>query len=89
MHRLAVRLGIDRDRRNAEPPRGSNNSAGNLTAIGDQDFGKHHRLWRYMRKTPNRVGSIGALSAAERESPKTMRVSDGSMIPSSQSRALA
>src|SRR5207253_5762207 len=44
---------------------------------------------RHIRKMPKRVGSIGALSAAEIDSPKTRRVSAGSMMPSSQSRALA
>ena len=43
----------------------------------------------YMRKTPNLVFSIGLLSAALRLSPSTIRVSSGSMIPSSHRRALA
>ena len=43
----------------------------------------------YMRNTPKRCGSIGALSDAEIASPSTRRVSAGSMMPSSHSRALA
>ena len=43
---------------------------------------------RYIRKTPNGVSGIGALSAAERPRPSTMRVSTGSMIPSSHRRAV-
>src|SRR5215211_8344148 len=43
---------------------------------------------RYIRKMPNVVSGIGAFSAAERPSASTRRVSSGSMIPSSQSRAV-
>src|SRR5690606_31964258 len=43
----------------------------------------------YIRNTPKRAGSIGALSEAEMASPSTRRVSAGSMMPSSQSRAVA
>ena len=42
----------------------------------------------YIRKTPNVVSGIGAFSAAEMPSASTRRVSSGSMIPSSQSRAV-
>jgi len=42
-----------------------------------------------MRNTPKRVGSIGAFSEAEMPSPSTMRVSAGSITPSSHSRAEA
>ena len=42
-----------------------------------------------MRKTPNRVSSIGAFKLAERPRPSTRRVSAGSMMPSSQRRAVA
>jgi len=43
----------------------------------------------HIRNTPNFGGGIGALRAAEMPSPRVMRVSAGSMIPSSHSRALA
>ena len=42
----------------------------------------------YIRKTPNVVSGIGALSAAARPSASTRRVSSGSMMPSSHSRAV-
>ena len=45
--------------------------------------------WYYILKIPNSVGSIGALSAAESPNPSTIRVSAGSITPSSHSRALA
>jgi hypothetical protein len=43
----------------------------------------------YIRNTPKRVGSIGALKPAEIANARVIRVSTGSMIPSSHSRALA
>jgi hypothetical protein len=43
----------------------------------------------HIRNTPKRVSSTGALSAAEIERASTIRVSAGSIMPSSQSRALA
>ena len=44
----------------------------------------------YILNTPNRVrSSIGALSDADNPSPSTRRVSAGSMMPSSHSRAVA
>lgn len=39
----------------------------------------------YIRNTPKRVFCMGALNAALRLRPRTMRVSAGSMIPSSHS----
>lgn len=44
----------------------------------------------YIRNTPKRLrSSIGALRLADRPRPSTRRVSAGSMMPSSHSRALA
>src|SRR5712691_11958869 len=42
----------------------------------------------HIRKMPNVVSGIGAFSAAEIPSASTRRVSSGSMMPSSQSRAV-
>src|SRR5262249_29982661 len=42
----------------------------------------------YIRKTPKVVSGIGAFNAAEMPSASTRRVSSGSMMPSSQSRAV-
>ena len=41
MQRLGIGIGIDRDGRNAHRARGADNAAGNLAAIGDQEFGYH------------------------------------------------
>ena len=46
------------------------------------------RARSYIRKTPNVVSGTGAFAAAARPSASTRRVSSGSMIPSSQSRAV-
>jgi RNA polymerase sigma factor (sigma-70 family) len=46
------------------------------------------RATSYIRKIPKAVSGIGALSAAEMPSAITLRVSTGSTIPSSQSRAV-
>ncbi len=43
----------------------------------------------HIRKTPNRVSSTGALRQAENASASTRRVSEGRIMPSSQSRAVA
>ncbi len=43
----------------------------------------------HIRNTPNRVSATGAFSAADSDSASTRRVSAGSMIPSSHSRAVA
>jgi hypothetical protein len=44
---------------------------------------------RHILNTPNLVSGIGALSAAEKASASTRRVSVGAMMPSSHSRAVA
>jgi hypothetical protein len=86
--RSAINFGKNRNRPDAEPPAGPRDPAGDLAAIRDQDFFEHHKR-AYIRKTPNAVLAIGALSAAEIPSPSTIRVSAGAMMPSSQSLALA
>ena len=99
MHRLGIGFRIDRDGFDAHAPRGAGDAAGDFTAIGNQQGADHPRLAHlglgsvlhrhHIRNTPNFVGSIGAFSAAERDRPSTRRVSAGSMIPSSHSRAVA
>jgi hypothetical protein len=43
----------------------------------------------YIRNTPKRVFCTGAFKAADKDNPTTRRVSAGSMMPSSHSRAVA
>ena len=42
VQRLGVRIGIDRDCANSEPPRGADHAAGDLPAVGYEE-GRHHR----------------------------------------------
>ena len=39
--RVAIGVGIDGDRADAQPPRGRDDPAGDLAAVGDQDLGEH------------------------------------------------
>ena len=85
VHGVRIGFRTDRHRANAEAARRPDDTNGDLAAIGNEDLVEHV----YIRKTPNVVRSIGAFIAAEMPSPSTMRVSTGSMMPSSHSRALA
>src|ERR1700722_15359464 len=82
-----VGFGIDGDAAYAEKARGADDAARDFPAIGDQDGGEHAH---YIRNRPKcGLGGMGALSAAEMARPSTSRVCAGSMMPSSQSRAVA
>ena len=59
-----------------------------VVAAGNQDGHGRSMTARYMRKTPNFGSGIGAFRAAERPSASAWRVSAGSTIPSSHSRAV-
>ena len=85
MRRSGIGRRVDRDRAQAHPPRCAHDATGDLAAIGDQDLAEQVHI----RKTPKRVGSIGALRLAEIASAKASLVSTGSMTPSSHNRALA
>src|SRR3982074_3029811 len=86
-----VGLGINRNR--AQPHRlcGMDHPAGDLAAIGDQECAKPPVLFgaihHHILNRPKRVGSIGALAAAESPRPSTSLVSAGSSTPASPSRA--
>ena len=89
--RVAIGVGEHRDRAQPHALGRADDPAGDLAAIGDQQLveapGERHR---HILNMPNRVGSGGgALRPAASASPSTVRVSAGSMMPSSQSRAVA
>ncbi|MNM30557.1 hypothetical protein D3C81_411190 [compost metagenome] len=90
---IAVRIGIHRHGGDAEATAGGDDAAGDLAAVGDQDFAEHgNRLGHgtgHMRNTPKRVCCGGALRLADRARASTRRVSTGSITPSSHRRALA
>src|SRR5215211_2434557 len=72
--------------RSGRPARFPHHSAWPLTLERiDVDVGVAHG---YILKMPNSLSGIGAFSAAEIPKARTRRVSSGSMIPSSQSRAV-
>ena len=96
----ASAVGIDRDGARCPGAGGADDPAGDLAAIGDQDLSACRNLRRggsiactcspaNMPKMPSSVLPIGALRLAEIASASTRRVSAGSMMPSSHSRALA
>jgi hypothetical protein len=61
-----------------------------LGLLSNQSTIETVRFTLYIRKMPKRVGSgAGALRPAASASPSTVRVSAGSMMPSSQIRAVA
>ena len=81
--RPGVGVGEDRHRGNTHVARRAHHPAGDLAAVGDEELGDRGHP-PYMRKTPNpRRPSTGAECTAERAMPSTVRVSRGSMIPSS------
>ena len=95
--RLAGRRACGARRHRPEPPRAtvaipsSRQVRKTRTAISPRFATSSLRTPRrraHMRKMPKRVSGIGASSAAEIPSASTCRVSSGSMIPSSQSRAV-
>ncbi len=91
MHGLAIGVGVDRHGAKPHAPCRAHDPAGNLAAIGDQKLVETaNARHRHIRKMPKRVGSgAGALRPAASASASTMRVSAGSMMPSSQMRAVA
>ncbi len=86
MQRACVVGSGDRDGLDPELPAGAEDPDGDLAAVRDEQPAN----WppAHMRKIPNFVSGIGASSAAEIPRASTRRVSSGSMIPSSQSRAV-
>lgn len=76
-----VRVGVDRDGAQAEAAAGGEDPAGDLAAVGNQYSSKHQA---HIRKTPKfDVPLISAFAMADRHIPNTVRVSRGSITPSS------
>ena len=76
-----VGIGVDGDGADAEATAGAEHPASDLTAVGDQDSCDHEA---HIRKTPKfDVPLIGPLAMADKHIPSTVRVSRGSMTPSS------
>src|SRR5262245_1551745 len=86
VHGFAVGVGKNGNRAKTHAFCGTDNPAGDLAAIGDQKRAEpSDARHAYILNMPKRVGAgAGALSAAAMASPSTVRVSAGSMMPSSQ-----
>ena len=87
VRRVGVGVGVDGDGADAEVAAGAEDPAGDLAAVGDQDSGDH-RDRAHIRKTPKPASraarpAISRLAMADRQRPSTVRVSRGSMTPSS------
>src|ERR1700733_1866757 len=86
VRRIAIGFRIHRDGRDAHLFRGAENPARDLPAV------RHQQLANCLqcRNTPHSmVPSTGRLSAADSEMASTVRVSRGSIMPSSHNRAVA
>ncbi len=86
VRRGRVRVGVHGHGADAEPPQGPDHPAGDLAAVGHQHGAEHAHP--HIRKTPKAGSPSGALAAADSASPRTVRVSFGSITPSSHSRAV-
>ena len=71
-----------------QPSRSAFDAACDFPTVGNQETGEHVRL-AHILNMPNRGGAMGALVAAASPKPSTIRVSTGSITPSSHNRALA
>ncbi|BBX42036.1 hypothetical protein MSIM_34870 [Mycobacterium simiae] len=77
-----VGVGVDRDGAQPELPAGGEDAASDLAAVGNQYSSDGH--WAHIRKTPKfDVPLIGPFAMADRQIPSTVRVSRGSITPSS------
>ncbi len=82
VRRGGVRVGVYRDGAQAQSPAGGEHPPGDLAAVGYQHSSDSHEA--HIRKTPKfDVPLIGPLAMADRHIPSTVRVSRGSITPSS------
>ena len=82
---VAVCIGENCNRFDAQTFSGADYSARDFATISDKDFVEHG----YILNTPKRVSAMGLFSDADSARPSTRRVSMGLITPSSQRRALA
>ena len=100
MGRAGVGIRINRDGCDAQSAEGLIDADRDFATVGYQHFGKHVTIdgrrsererWSiapYILKTPRFWSGKGALMDAAIPRPTTSRVSTGSMMPSSQRRAV-
>src|SRR5205823_285068 len=78
---VGIGVGVDGHGLDAEAPAGAEDAGGDLGAVGHQQSGDPSS---HGRNTPNRsVPAYARFSITDRQMPRTVRVSRGSMTPSS------
>ncbi|BCO77363.1 hypothetical protein MINTM009_11450 [Mycobacterium intracellulare] len=81
VRRAGVRVGVDGDGAQAQPAARGEHPARDLATVGNQNSSNHGA---HIRKTPKfDVPLIGPLAMADKQIPSTVRVSRGSITPSS------
>ena len=88
--RAGIRVAVDGDRADAHRSKRADDAAGDLAAIGDQDALEGSCLGhrRHIRNSPKAGSGSGVAAQTSSASPRIVRVSAGSMMPSSQRRAV-
>ncbi len=87
--RVGIRVGEDGDRADAETPQRPEHPARDLAAVGDENGGEGANGHVHIRKRPKPRSASGTRLTTSSASPSIVRVSAGSITPSSQSRAVA
>ncbi len=85
-----VGVAVDGNRPDAEGAQRPDDPAGDLAAVGNKDSVEKYSVFHgnHILKRPKEVSGSGALAQTSSARPRTRRVSAGSMMPSSQSRAV-
>ncbi len=97
-----VGVAVDGHRTDAQGAQGADHAAGDLAAVGDEDGAEQRLLpgrgksgrrrnqsWlAHIRNRPKEVSGSGVRETTSSASPRTVRVSAGSITPSSQRRAV-
>ncbi len=86
---VGIRVGEDGDRADAETPQRPEHPARDLTAVGDENGGERGNAHDHIRKRPKPRSANGTRLTTSRASPSIVRVSAGSITPSSHRRAVA
>ena len=89
MLRAAVGVAVHGDAADSEFAQCADDAAGDLAAVGHEDCSEHRAgHWHHILNRPKAVSGSGVLEHTSRARPSTVRVSTGSMMPSSQSLAV-
>lgn len=88
MRGVPVGIAVDRDGADAEAAQGADDAAGDLAAVGDEHGGERDGHGGHIRKSPKAVSGSGLREQTSSARPRTVRVSAGSITPSSHSRAV-